>query len=50
MNLNNVSLKQALKSDFLKKIRDNHDQLHETGGSCALWVKRDWVKSLLDDK
>jgi MoaA/NifB/PqqE/SkfB family radical SAM enzyme len=50
MNLNNVSLKQALKSDFLRKIRDNHDKLHETGGSCALWAKREWVKSLLDEK
>jgi len=50
MNLNNVSLKQSLQSEFLRKIRDNHDKLHETGGSCALWAKRDWVKSLLEEK
>lgn len=47
MNLKNVTLKEALQSDFLKKIRENHDKLHETGGSCALWQKREWVQSLL---
>ena len=47
MNLNKVSLKEALQSDFLRKIRENHDQLRETGGSCALWQKREWVQSLL---
>jgi len=47
MNLKNVTLKEALQSDFLKKIRENHDQLHETDGSCALWQKREWVQSLL---
>ena len=49
MNLKNVSLKDALNSNFLKKIRENHAQLHETGGSCALWEKRDMVKSLLEE-
>ncbi|UCF12359.1 MAG: radical SAM protein [Thermoplasmatales archaeon] len=49
MNLNNVSLKEALNSDFLKKIREKHAQLHETGGSCALWEKREMVQSLLRD-
>lgn len=42
-----VSLKDALQSDFLRKIRDNHEMLTETAGGCALWDKRDWVKSLL---
>jgi len=50
MNLKNVSLKDALNSDFLKKIRENHAQLHETSGSCALWQNREMVKSLLKDK
>lgn len=49
MNLKNVSLKDALNSNFLKKIRENHAQLYETGGSCALWEKRDMVKSLLEE-
>jgi MoaA/NifB/PqqE/SkfB family radical SAM enzyme len=49
MNLNNVSLKDALNSDFLKKIRENHAQIHGTGGSCALWEKREMVQSLLKE-
>jgi len=49
-SLNDVTLKEALKSDFLKKIRDNHQHLHETEGGCALWVEREWVKSLLHKK
>jgi len=47
-NLNEVSLKEALQSDFLKKIRENHAQLSETGG-CALLEKRKWIESLLKD-
>lgn len=49
MNLNNVSLKDALNSEFLRKVRENHAQLHETDGSCALWAKREMVQSLLKD-
>jgi MoaA/NifB/PqqE/SkfB family radical SAM enzyme len=49
-NLRDMSLLDALKSDFLKKIRDNHERLGEAEGGCALWVERDWVKSLLDGK
>ncbi len=46
-NLNHVSLKDALKSEFLKKIRDGHNRLNEAEGGCALWVERAWVQSLL---
>jgi MoaA/NifB/PqqE/SkfB family radical SAM enzyme len=46
-NLNDLSLKEALKSELLSKIRQNHTELTETKGGCALWEKRDWVKSLL---
>jgi len=49
MNLNNVSLKDALNSDFLKKIRENHAQIHGNSGSCALWEKRELVQSLLKE-
>jgi MoaA/NifB/PqqE/SkfB family radical SAM enzyme len=44
-NLNNVSLKDALQSKMLRIIRENHSQLKEING-CALWEKREWVKSL----
>jgi MoaA/NifB/PqqE/SkfB family radical SAM enzyme len=50
MNLRNVTLKEALNSDFLKKIQKNHAQLHSPDGSCGLWAKRDLIKSYLKDK
>lgn len=46
-NIRNTPLREALQSDFLKQIRLNHEQLKETEGGCALWVKREWVKTLL---
>jgi MoaA/NifB/PqqE/SkfB family radical SAM enzyme len=46
-NLHDKSLKDALKSNFLKTIRENEELGEETGGSCALFAKREWVKSLL---
>lgn len=49
-NLNDSSLKDALKSDFLQTIRQHHGQLHETEGGCALWARRTWVQSLLNRK
>jgi MoaA/NifB/PqqE/SkfB family radical SAM enzyme len=48
-NLRNSSLLDALKSDFLKAIRENHEELSETGGGCALWVKRKWVQSVFQE-
>jgi MoaA/NifB/PqqE/SkfB family radical SAM enzyme len=44
-NLKHLSLKDALQSKMLKTIRENHAQLEEIHG-CALWEKREWVKSL----
>ncbi len=46
-NLHDKVLKDALQSDFLKTIRENDELGKETGGSCALFAKREWVKSLL---
>ncbi len=46
-NLENTTLKEGLKSSFLNKIRQNHSELNETKDGCALWQKREWVKSLL---
>jgi MoaA/NifB/PqqE/SkfB family radical SAM enzyme len=47
-DLRKISLKDALKSEFLKVIRENSGELHETEGGCALWAKRDWVYGLLE--
>lgn len=46
-NLKDMKLKDALGSELLKQIRDNHEKLEETRGGCALWENRDWVASLL---
>ncbi len=45
-NLKETSLKEALKSNFLKRIRENHHKLTENQGGCALWSNRDWVRGL----
>jgi len=45
-----LPLRQALQSNFLKTIRDNHGMLSETKGGCALWDQREWVRSLLTPK
>ena len=49
-NLRDLSLKDALQSEFLKTIRQNREQLIEGEGACALWEKREWVQSLLYTK
>ncbi len=49
VNLKHVSLKDALQSEFLRAIRENQGEIHETGAGCALWVQRKWVRSLLHD-
>jgi MoaA/NifB/PqqE/SkfB family radical SAM enzyme len=46
-NLRDHTLQEALKSNFLRAIRENDDLGKETGGSCALFAKSEWVKSLL---
>lgn len=48
-NLKNITLKDALQSNMLRTIRENHDKLEETHG-CALWEKRAWVQSLACSK
>jgi MoaA/NifB/PqqE/SkfB family radical SAM enzyme len=45
-NLKELSLKDALKSDFLKRIRESN-KLGETRGGCALFAEREWVRSLI---
>lgn len=41
------SLKSALRSPLLQKIRQNHANLKETSGGCALWTEREWVETLV---
>jgi MoaA/NifB/PqqE/SkfB family radical SAM enzyme len=41
-----MPLDKALGSHLLQAIRDNHAELKETRGGCALWRKREWVESL----
>jgi MoaA/NifB/PqqE/SkfB family radical SAM enzyme len=47
VNLQQMSLREALQSNFLRQIRENHDKLSEVDGGCALWANREWVRSLL---
>jgi MoaA/NifB/PqqE/SkfB family radical SAM enzyme len=49
-NIRDMSLKDALQSDFLNAIRQNSQQLKETEGGCTLWAEREWVRSLLRPK
>jgi MoaA/NifB/PqqE/SkfB family radical SAM enzyme len=50
VNLTAVAVKDALKSEFLEKIRAEHGRLTETQGGCALWTNRDWVEGLLANR
>ena len=47
VDLGETSLREALQSDFLEKVRAAHDRMTESEGGCALWTHRDWVQSLL---
>jgi MoaA/NifB/PqqE/SkfB family radical SAM enzyme len=40
------SLKEALDSPLMRAIREQHGELTETKGGCALWNKKGWVASL----
>ncbi len=48
-NIRDVGLEQALRSPFLAKLREHPEELHETGGGCVLWQKREWVEDLLNE-
>lgn len=48
VSLQQYSLTEALQSNFLDSIRQNHSKLSETGSGCALWENRQWLQSLLD--
>jgi MoaA/NifB/PqqE/SkfB family radical SAM enzyme len=46
-NVREISLRDALQSRLLQAIRDNQEGFEEEAGGCALWDKREWVKSLI---
>jgi MoaA/NifB/PqqE/SkfB family radical SAM enzyme len=46
-SLTHMSLKEALQSEFLRRIRENSGELLETDGGCAIWKKREWAQALL---
>ncbi|WP_432663627.1 radical SAM protein [Wukongibacter baidiensis] len=47
VNLKEKSLIDALKSNMLKKIRDNHHLLQESQGGCALYENKEWIDELI---
>ncbi|MCK5670798.1 radical SAM protein, partial [Candidatus Bathyarchaeota archaeon] len=47
VSLNDVSLKEALKSRLLKRIRETPHSLVESSSGCALYDKEEWVRSLV---
>lgn len=49
-DLATMPLAEALRSDFLRAIRDQHGRLTETAGGCALWQNREWLKELAKRK
>jgi MoaA/NifB/PqqE/SkfB family radical SAM enzyme len=46
-NLREVPLRVALQSRLLRNIRESGEHLSEAEGGCALWAKRDWVRSMM---
>ncbi|HSW58579.1 MAG TPA: radical SAM protein [Dehalococcoidales bacterium] len=46
-HLQDKTLGEALQSPLLKAIRESNEPL-ETGGSCALFARKDWVQSLIN--
>ena len=46
-NVLSMPLREALRSRFLRAMRENHSMFAETEGGCALWKNRGVVESLL---
>ena len=49
-NITTTSLKEALDSLLLTRIRNNHHMLKETAGGCALWENKEWVREQIDER
>ncbi|MEA4889796.1 MAG: radical SAM protein [Clostridiaceae bacterium] len=43
------SLSDGLHSRFLSALREQHQELQESKGGCALWQNRDWVAKILKE-
>jgi MoaA/NifB/PqqE/SkfB family radical SAM enzyme len=48
-NIENVTLREALRSTFMENIRNNHEMLSEDTGGCALFKNKEWVKQLAEE-
>ena len=46
-NLRETSLRDALGSEFLSRIKEKHSELPETTGGCALWAQREWLRTVV---
>ncbi|MBL8025081.1 MAG: radical SAM protein [Fibrobacteres bacterium] len=46
ISIENATLAQALQSPLMTTIRQNHAELEESVGGCALWQKREWLSAL----
>lgn len=49
-NVRDSTLKEALQSLLLKKLRQHPEQLQISEGGCCLWKRRTWVESLMAGK
>lgn len=49
VNVNELSLKEALRSEFLRKLRELPELSRYTGGGCALWKNREKVRMILEE-
>ena len=49
-NLEEMSLEEALASPLFKKILSSGVALDERDGRCALWKRRSWVETLLEEE
>lgn len=45
--LKRVPFREALRSEYLDRVRNEHGILTESEGGCALWANRSWTASLL---
>jgi len=48
-NVRELSLKDALQSDFFRAIREVPELSRETGGGCILWKERERVERILNE-
>jgi MoaA/NifB/PqqE/SkfB family radical SAM enzyme len=47
-NVRDLSLKEALQSEFLAEVRSNSGRFEENAGGCALWKQREQLEVLLE--